>query len=69
MVLPLETSLVRPYARFARPVTEIELLMLAFLALVPVVVLLFAAQLALSMSFRRRTGRANVVSRNAASPP
>jgi hypothetical protein len=54
-------------ARFARPVTEIELLMLA---LVPVVVVfLLAAQLALSMSFRRRTGRTDTVSRNAESPP
>ena len=57
-------------ARFARPVTEIELLMLALLALVPVVVvLLLAAQLARSMSFRRRTGRTDTVSRNAESPP
>jgi hypothetical protein len=46
----------RVRARFARPVTEIELLMLALLALVSVVVLLLAGQLALSVSFRRRTG-------------
>jgi hypothetical protein len=57
-------------ARFARPVTEIELLTLALLALVPVVVgLLLAGPLALSMSFRRRTARTETVSRNAESPP
>jgi hypothetical protein len=38
------------HARFARPVTEIELLMLALLALVPVmVILVLAGQLARSM--------------------
>jgi hypothetical protein len=54
-------------ARFARPVTEIELMMLALVLVV--VVLLLAAQLARSMSFRRRTGRTDTVSRNAESPP
>ena len=57
-------------ARFARPVTETELLMVALLALLPaVVILLLAAQLALSMSSRRRTRRTSTVSRNAESPP
>ena len=52
-------------ARFARPVTEIELLMLGCLALVPVVVvLLVAGQLARSMSFRRCTGATDTVLRN-----
>lgn len=53
----------------ARPVTDIEFLMLALPAFVPVVVLLFAAQLALSMSFRGRVGTPDIVSRNAGSPP
>jgi hypothetical protein len=58
------------HARFARPVTEIELLILALLALVPVmVVFLLARQLARSMSFRRRTEASASVSRNAPSPP
>lgn len=56
--------------RFGRPLTEIELLMLALLALVPVVVvLLLASQLARSMSFHRHTGRTDSVSYNAESPP